>query len=67
MKFKITMKSPNGVADSVDAALEGLSEDEREERKEKIETLLSKWFEFGEYLTVEVDTDAESIRVCERI
>ena len=78
MKFKITMKDPDGYWDCVqDAAKEmaekvtGIDEDEKEalieSKKEKIGNLLNKWFEYSEYLTVEVDTDAGTCVVVPRV
>ena len=75
MKFKVTMKDPDGVQDSIQDAVEesvkgiaGLSDDEREavaeKRQEELSELIGKWFEYSEYLTVEIDTDAQSITVC---
>ena len=32
-------------------------------RVEKALDVASKWFEYGEYLTVEIDTEKETIRV----
>lgn len=69
MKFKVTMKDPDGCYDAFqDAAketveaIQGLDEDEKkhliETKLEKIKKAASKWFEYSEYLTVEVDTDA---------
>lgn len=74
MKFQITMKDPDGVYDCVvDAAKEwaaqvtGVDDDEREalveSKQEKLGEIISAWFEYGEYLTVEIDTDDKSIRV----
>ena len=74
MKFKITMKDPDGVCDSVtDAAKQsaqeatGISDGEREEltegRKEELGAVISQWFTYGEYLTVEIDTDAKTATV----
>lgn len=69
MKFTITMKDPDGYYDcfqdavkSEVQAIPGLSQAERdailEVRKENVGEVLSRWFEYGEYLRVEVDTDA---------
>jgi len=74
MKFKITMKDPDGVSDCIDEAIsqsvkamEGLSADDREalieSRREQISQIIGKWFEYQEYLTVEVDTDAMTCTV----
>lgn len=76
MKFKIAMKDPDGVQDCLDDAaneyansIEGLSPDEREavreKRRELIGGIASTWFKYGEYLTVEIDTDSKTITVCD--
>lgn len=76
MKFKITMKHADGVYDSVTdavteslAAIEGISDDERETleetRREEVNEVIGKWFECGEYLTIKIDTDAMTATVCE--
>ena len=73
MKFKVTMKDPDTLYDSiVDAVKKEISiisdVDERQAvqqvRVDKINLLCSQWFEYGEYLTVEIDTDAGTCTVC---
>lgn len=74
MKVAITMKDPDTLHDAVReaatqevAAIAGLAEDEREgvveERIEKALKVCEKWFEWGELLTVVVDTEARTISV----
>lgn len=69
MKFKITMKDPDGVYECVRDAVKdslraesGLSKDEREAlievRYEAFQELVRKWFRHGEYVDVEIDTEA---------
>ena len=76
MKFKIQMKDPDGVYDSVTEAanassqsVSGISDDEREElaesRREELDEKIRKWFKYGEYLTVEIDTDKNTATVCD--
>lgn len=75
MIFRVTMKDPDVLYDSINESLDeelkasGLSDDEqeavRELRYEKLSEVASKWFEYGEYLTVEIDTDKETIKVIE--
>lgn len=76
MKFKVQMKDPDGVSESVYQAVKnslqdvsGVSADELEElketRREELQDILGKWFQFEEYLTVEIDTETKTIRVCE--
>jgi hypothetical protein len=67
MKFRITMKDPDALRialggaakKSVGAAL-GASLDECEE---ELREFVKRWFKYGEYLTVEIDTDAKTILV----
>jgi uncharacterized protein YggE len=74
MKFTVTMKDPDTLHDAIDEAvtedvakMEGLDEDERQAvidaRKEKVQELCNKWFEYGEYLRVEIDTEAKTCTV----
>lgn len=69
MKIRVTMKDPDGVGDSIHEAakasalkVDGLSAEEREDIQERrhgaYTELCSRWFEYGEYLTVEIDTEA---------
>ncbi len=69
MKFRVTMKDPDGVYDSLaDAAKESVAdadlndEDERdalrEHRAQKIRDFASQWLEYGEYAVIEFDTEA---------
>jgi hypothetical protein len=75
MKFKVTMKDPDTLYDAISDAVErdllkkdGLDEDDREtlsiSRRNKIISLCGRWFKYGEYLTVEIDTDAKTIMIC---
>lgn len=71
MKFQVTMKDPDqlddAVSDAVSETIRDMPEDEGEAiydiRYEKIKKLTNEWFRYGEYLTVEIDTDARTIRV----
>ncbi len=75
MKFKVTLKDPDVLNDAIKEAVENevnkldsLDEDEKYDlcqvREEKIGELCAKWFEYSEYLTVEIDTDKKTIEVC---
>lgn len=77
MKFQVLMKDPDVLQDAIDDAIDadvrkiaGLSEDEIEavknERSGKVRELCGKWFEYGEYLNVEIDTDAGTCTVVPR-
>lgn len=75
MKFNVTMKDTDVLYDAINEAIEndeqlhtsGFSQEEidaiTEIRAEKVRDLCSKWFEYGEYLTVQIDTDRKSIEV----
>lgn len=74
MKIRITMKDPDCLDMPIDEAVraelknvQGIDEQEREQlvedRKEKIRKRLLKWFEYGEYLVVEVDLDTDTVSV----
>lgn len=74
MKFKVMMKDPDTLHDAIreavkkwSASLREIDEDERESiaesRETKVGELCSKWFEYGEYLQVEIDTDAKTCTV----
>jgi hypothetical protein len=52
MKISVNMKTP----DCLEYATEHLSEEE----KEKVMSVAKRWFEFGESVTLEIDTDAET-------
>lgn len=68
MKFRVTMKDPDtlhdAIHDAVVAEIEntGLPAEEqaalREPRCDAACEVAGRWFEYGEYLTVEIDTDA---------
>jgi len=69
MKFKVTMKNPDALIDSIteavkDLSSDGIEEDEiedfKETRIEEVKSICAKWFKWGEYLTVEVDTEDET-------
>lgn len=74
MKFKITMKDPDGAYDSIRGAAEesleaisALSERERESlvesRHQELSEQARQWLRYGEYLTVEFDTEAGTATV----
>ncbi len=77
MKIKIQMKDPDGVYDAVTDAIkdtlrsiQGISDDEREKleesRREEANEAIFKWIDYGEYVTIEIDTDNMTATVCER-
>lgn len=76
MKIKVTMKDPDTMYDAVQDAVTaevkamGLSADEAESlielRTTKERAKMDKWFEYGEYLAVEFDTEAMTATVIAR-
>jgi hypothetical protein len=69
MKFQVQMKDPDTLHDAIEEAVRGelmttSDPEERdmlvEHRSERVAKLCSRWFRYGEYLTVEIDTDAET-------
>lgn len=69
MKFKVTMKDPDTLHDAIREAakeslsdIQGIDDEEKEslidQRVESNMEICRKWFEYSEYLTVEIDTDA---------
>jgi hypothetical protein len=75
MKFRVTMKDPDTLHDAVieavnaSLAVEIADQEERDAladiRIKKIQDLAGKWFEYDEYLTVEIDTEAGTCTVCQ--
>lgn len=69
MKFTVSMKNPDALDDAIRDAVrediarnDGIAADEvdllMEHRCDKVREACKQWFEHGEYLTVEVDTEA---------
>ena len=73
MKVKVFIKDTDVLQDTVEEAVDeelknsGLAEDEqeavRELRVEKALDVAGEWWEYGEYITVEFDTEARTARV----
>ncbi len=77
MILHVTMKDPDTLCDAIDRAvgewvkgIEGIDNEEREAvaeaRKEKVREVCGQWFEYGEYLTVEIDTEDKTATVVRR-
>lgn len=60
MKFRVTFKTP----DVVDNTIENLGV-EPDEQEAIYKQVVSKWFKYGEYVTIEVDTNADTATVVE--
>lgn len=77
MKFTVTFKDPDGPCNSIEEAgeqcarsvsgFDQMHEDEQqdliESRREKIKKLCDRWFRYGEYVDIEIDTDAGTATV----
>lgn len=71
MKFFVTMKDPDTLSDAIEdklsESLEGFDEEEAHAlkmiRSDRAHEVASLWFEYGEYLTIEIDTDNKTARV----
>lgn len=72
MKIQITMKDPDGCYDCMRNAAkeslpEGLSDSEQallfDERESEIHRICAQWFRYGEYLSVEIDSEAGTCTV----
>jgi hypothetical protein len=74
MKFKIYLKDPDGISDSVHDAsrasvnkIPGLSNSEREVlidfRIKEAYSVLEEWCEYGDAITLEIDTDERTATV----
>lgn len=74
MIFQVTMKDPDvlhdAISDAVAETIADMPEDEGEAvheiRSQKAQEVASRWFEYSEYLTVEIDTEKETITVIEK-
>jgi len=70
MKLKVTMKSPDALDDTYRDAKERLKllaemngTEYNEDDLEDIKTVVSDWFTYGEYLTIEIDTETGSAHI----
>ena len=76
MKFKVTFKDPDVVSDAITEAIKRelvqlpLSPEEIEAvvelREHEINNFTDTWVEYGEYITVEFDTEAGTCTVVPR-
>ena len=56
MKIHVTMNTP----DCIYYATKDLSD----HKKEEVEQLCTQWFQYGEYVTLEIDTEKGTCEVC---
>jgi hypothetical protein len=70
MKILIKLKSPDCLYHAAESIIwwnedDEIDKEQTEIEKEKFKQVAQRWIEYGEYLTVEIDTEEESIRVLE--
>ncbi len=68
MKVTVTMKTPYALLDAVNAAVRTEEQDPvvGEPRRDELLTLCGRWFHYGEYINVEIDTEAGTCVVLPR-
>lgn len=75
MRFNVSLKDPDSLDDAIDSAvwaelaeMDGLDDEDREvlrdRRYKDAREVADLWFSYGEYLTIEIDTDARTALVC---
>ena len=76
MKFKVTMKTPDALDDAIretvvrEIGMYSSPDIEEfkyvvEDRCNEVKETCKRWFEYGEYVTIEIDTDAGTAIVVE--
>lgn len=72
MKIQIKLKDPDALYEAVNEALEketfGLTDPDeieavKEKRKETLMAFCGEWTEYGEYFTIEFDTELKTARI----
>ena len=63
MKFQVTMKTPYGLDYALDDSCG--SDDEYDEEKIAARKVAERWFQYGECVTLEIDTEKETCIVLE--
>jgi hypothetical protein len=67
MQIEVTMKTPDALMDAINDALSVVEDEEiRQEKEAALEELCKKWFQYGEYVTLIIDTDKQTCTVKER-
>lgn len=63
MKFQASMKCPDALDRAIEEAAKDIPNGGRDEAIASAKKICEKWFKYGEYLTVEVDTEAKTCNV----
>jgi hypothetical protein len=77
MKFTVTMKDPDTLHDAIEEAvkenmkeMKEIDDEEKslivDKRKAEVNEICDKWFEYDEYLSVEIDTELKTCTVIEK-
>ncbi len=67
MKIKLTFKTPD-VLDQLDRKIyydDDITDEELDEKIDEARSIISKWIEYSEYLTVEFDLENQTAKVLE--
>ncbi len=77
MKFIVTMKDPDALDIAIDDAIQDdeslleLAKDEQKAaigvRKQRMRDVCKRWFEYGEYIRIEIDVEAGTATVLDRV
>lgn len=59
MKLRVTFKDPDSLHDQLHEQIQD------QDQYEEISDMVSKWFKYSEYITVEIDTELNTIVVLE--
>ena len=65
MKVSVTFKTPDAVNEAVEEALQGATDQFVETRATELKRKLSKWINYGEYVTIEFDLEDSTATVLE--
>lgn len=67
MKIIVTLKDPDTLIDAIHDAVERnmkeCDDNDKEAARQKALKISSKWFKYSEYLTIEIDTEAQTCLV----
>lgn len=78
MKLLVTFKDPDALSDSIENLQTGIEKEliknlklsnrgakvEAEERMSVFDNMMKEYFPYGEYVSLELDSDTNTIRVC---
>jgi putative exporter of polyketide antibiotics len=65
MKFNVTFKTPEALHEAIINETKFVSEEKKNDVVSLMTEEASRWIEYGEYLTVQIDTDKKTCTVLE--